>query len=53
VLAAIASRKLGRPVKWIETRQEHLLSPIQGRSMRATLKLHARRDGTSSGSRGR
>jgi Aerobic-type carbon monoxide dehydrogenase, large subunit CoxL/CutL homologs len=46
VLAAIASRKLGRPVKWIETRQEHLLSPIQGRSMRAILKLHARRDGT-------
>ncbi|MGC9106210.1 MAG: xanthine dehydrogenase family protein molybdopterin-binding subunit [Thermoprotei archaeon] len=49
VLAAMASKKLGRPVKWIETRQEHLVSPIQGRSMWARLKLYAKRDGTALG----
>ena len=46
VLAAIASMKLRRPVKWVETRREHLNNPVQGRSMKAKLKLHAKRDGT-------
>ncbi len=46
VLAAIASMKLRRPVKWMETRREHLNNPVQGRSMRARLKIHAKRDGT-------
>ena len=33
-LAVIASRATGRPVKWIETRREHLLTIGHGRSQR-------------------
>ena len=31
VLVSVASRKLGRPVKWVETRSEHLTVTVQGR----------------------
>ena len=45
VVASYASMKTRRPVKWIETRMEHLMSANQGRGARARIKLHANRDG--------
>ncbi len=52
VLTSLASMKLKRPVKWIETRREHLTNPTQGRGVYSRLKLHARRDGTILGLEG-
>ncbi len=52
VLASIASMKLGRPVKWIETRKEHLVDPIQGRGVHGKVKLYAKRDGVALGIEG-
>jgi carbon-monoxide dehydrogenase large subunit len=46
VLAAWASRKLNRPVKWTETRSEHMTSTIHGRDQIDYLKVGAKRDGT-------
>jgi aerobic carbon-monoxide dehydrogenase large subunit len=46
VLAAWASRKLGRPVKWTETRSEHMSSTIHGRDQIDYVKVGAKRDGT-------
>jgi carbon-monoxide dehydrogenase large subunit len=43
--AAIALR-LRRPVKWIETRSEHLAATHHGRAQHAEVSLAARRDGT-------
>ncbi|QGA55402.1 molybdopterin-dependent oxidoreductase [Sulfolobus sp. E5-1-F] len=45
VLAAIASMKLNRPVKWIETRYEHLKNPTVGRGVLSDVKLYATRQG--------
>ncbi|ABP95430.1 MULTISPECIES: xanthine dehydrogenase family protein molybdopterin-binding subunit [Metallosphaera] len=52
VLTALASMKLRRPVKWIETRREHLTNPTQGRGVWSKVKLHAKRDGTILGLEG-
>ena len=52
VLAAIASMKLRRPVKWVETRMEHLNNATQGRGVRSRMRLYARRDGTVLGIEG-
>ncbi len=46
VLAAWASRKLERPVKWIETRTENMAVAHQGRDQISYVKMGARRDGT-------
>jgi aerobic carbon-monoxide dehydrogenase large subunit len=46
VLAAWASRKLDRPVKWIETRSENMATAHQGRDQIAYTKMGAKRDGT-------
>jgi carbon-monoxide dehydrogenase large subunit len=46
VLAAWCSRKLGRPVKWIETRSENMAVAHQGRDQIAYVKMGAKRDGT-------
>jgi carbon-monoxide dehydrogenase large subunit len=46
VLAAWASRKLDRPVKWIETRSENMAVNHQGRDQIAYCKMGAKRDGT-------
>ena len=46
ILAAWASRKLGRPVKWTETRSEHMSSSIHGRDQIDFVKVGAKRDGT-------
>ena len=41
ILVAEAARRLGRPVKWTETRREHLLTVGHGRAMRGTYRLIA------------
>ncbi len=43
---AWASRKLGRPVKWIETRSEGLMVTHHGRDQIDTVRVGAKRDGT-------
>jgi carbon-monoxide dehydrogenase large subunit len=46
ILLAWASRKLGRPVKWIETRSENMATAHHGRDQIAYVTLGAQRDGT-------
>jgi aerobic carbon-monoxide dehydrogenase large subunit len=45
VVAALA-RRLERPVRWVETRSENLMTMAQGRGQVQDLALGARRDGT-------
>lgn len=45
VIASYASMKFKKPVKWIETRREHLSASGPGRGARASMKLFAGRDG--------
>ncbi|HEY2877571.1 xanthine dehydrogenase family protein molybdopterin-binding subunit [Nocardioides sp.] len=47
---AIAARRLGRPVKWVETRSEAMLS-MQGRGQVQYAELGVRNDGTITGLR--
>ena len=49
LLAAWASRKLGRAIKWTETRSEHMTSSIHGRDQIDYVKVGAKRDGTITG----
>jgi carbon-monoxide dehydrogenase large subunit len=46
VLVPLAARALGRPVKWIEDRREHLASAAHARHQTHRISLAARRDGT-------
>jgi aerobic carbon-monoxide dehydrogenase large subunit len=46
VLVPLAARALGRPVKWIEDRREHLMSAAHARHQTHRISLAARRDGT-------
>jgi carbon-monoxide dehydrogenase large subunit len=43
---AWASQKLGRPIKWIETRSEGLMVTHHGRDQIDTVRVGAKRDGT-------
>ncbi len=45
-LLAWAARKLGRPVKWTETRSENMAVSHHGRDQVATVRFGAKRDGT-------
>jgi carbon-monoxide dehydrogenase large subunit len=45
VVAAYASMKYKKPVKWVETRSEHLVATNQGRGVRAKMQLYADRSG--------
>jgi aerobic carbon-monoxide dehydrogenase large subunit len=45
-LVPIAARVLGRPVKWIESRREHMSSAAHARHQVHAISLAARRDGT-------
>jgi carbon-monoxide dehydrogenase large subunit len=45
-ITAAAARRLGRPVKWAETRSENMVSMVHGRDMLMTGRLGLRRDGT-------
>lgn len=46
VLAPFLARRLGRPVKWIEDRREHLLSSTQAREQRHDVEAAVLADGT-------
>ena len=52
-LIPFAAMKLGRPVKWIEDRREHLMAANHSREVRCELEVAARRDGTLLGMRAR
>ncbi len=45
IVVAAAARKLGRPVKWIETRSENLIGMTHGRGQIQEIELGATRDG--------
>jgi carbon-monoxide dehydrogenase large subunit len=46
ILVPAVARHLGRPVKWIETRREHLLSAAPDRDQEHRARLGLRADGT-------
>ena len=46
VLVPAVARRLGRPVKWVETRREHFLTASGDRDQAHTARLGLRRDGT-------
>ncbi|MFQ6026354.1 MAG: xanthine dehydrogenase family protein molybdopterin-binding subunit [Dehalococcoidia bacterium] len=50
-LIPFASLKLGRPVKWIEDRMEHLISANHSREHVCQLEMAAKKDGTILGMR--
>ncbi len=52
VIAAYAAMKYKRPVKWIETRMEHLMAANQGRGAIGKMKLYANRSGRILGIKG-
>ncbi|MDP6558543.1 MAG: xanthine dehydrogenase family protein molybdopterin-binding subunit [Candidatus Binatia bacterium] len=45
-LIPFAAMKLGRPIKWIEDRREHLMAANHSREVHCELEIAARRDGT-------
>ncbi len=49
LVAAAAARALGRPVKWIETRSEDMVSLVHGRDFVMTAKLGTTLDGKITG----
>jgi carbon-monoxide dehydrogenase large subunit len=46
ILCAWAARRLGRPVKWCETRSEAMMVTHHGRDQIDTVRVGAKRDGT-------
>jgi len=50
-VAVAAARRLGRPVKWVETRSENLVAMPHGRGQVQYVELGLRRDGTIVGLR--
>ena len=53
VLILVVAKRLGRPVKWIETRSENLSTTHHGRDQINYITLGAKRDGTITGCRAR
>jgi carbon-monoxide dehydrogenase large subunit len=53
LLVPFAALRLGRPVKWIEDRREHMLSVVHAREQVHDIELALRRDGTILGLRDR
>lgn len=51
ILTAVASKKLGRPVKWIEDRNENVKATHHGRSQIWDVEVAAKKDGTVLGVR--
>jgi len=45
-LMAVCSKVTGRPVKWVETRSEHMQVSHHGRDQVATVRLGVKRDGS-------
>jgi carbon-monoxide dehydrogenase large subunit len=52
-LIPFAAKQLGRPVKWIEDRREHLMAANHSREMECELEIALAADGTLLGMRGR
>jgi carbon-monoxide dehydrogenase large subunit len=52
-LIPFAARKIGRPIKWIEDRREHLLAINHSREIDCELEIACRRDGTLLALRGK
>jgi carbon-monoxide dehydrogenase large subunit len=52
-LIPFAARKLGRPVKWVEDRREHLIASNHARDAECELEIACERDGTIRGLRGK
>ena len=50
-LVAHAAMRLGKPVKWIESRRENFQATIHGRDLIADMEVAVRRDGTMLGLR--
>jgi aerobic carbon-monoxide dehydrogenase large subunit len=46
VVLALLARRLGRPVKWIESRREHLCTAVHAREQWHDMQLAVRNDGT-------
>ncbi|MEU7529883.1 xanthine dehydrogenase family protein molybdopterin-binding subunit [Saccharothrix sp. NPDC042600] len=51
VLALVVARRLGKPVKWTESRTESMLSAHHGRDQVQKIVVTAKRDGTVTGMR--
>lgn len=49
LVAAYAAMKLKKPVKWVESRYEHLMVTDQGRGLRGRMKLYADKAGKIEG----
>src|SRR5207244_7174610 len=45
-IVAVLARRVGRPVKWVETRQENYVATTHGRDHIQDVELAATRDGT-------
>jgi carbon-monoxide dehydrogenase large subunit len=52
IMAAYAAMKNKRPVKWIESRSEHLAASQPGRGVRGKMKIFATKDGKVTAMRG-
>ena len=48
-LVLALAKRLGRPVKWVETRSEHMTTSHHGRDQVNYVKIGAKRDGTVTG----
>ncbi len=46
VLIPLAARELGRPVKWVETRREHVMAAAHARDQIHEIEIAATREGT-------
>lgn len=46
IVLAWASKRAGRPLRWVETRSENLVSMTHGRAQQNTVTIGGRRDGT-------
>jgi carbon-monoxide dehydrogenase large subunit len=49
ILTAYAARRLGRPVKWVEDRLEHLTATTHGRGQQVRIRVAASADGRVTG----
>jgi aerobic carbon-monoxide dehydrogenase large subunit len=45
IAVAWAARHTGKPVRWVETRNENLMGMVHGRAQRQTIKIGGTRDG--------
>jgi carbon-monoxide dehydrogenase large subunit len=45
LVVAWAARRLGRPLRWVETRNENLLAMVHGRAQQHTIRIGGTRDG--------